>query len=309
MRYVSLCSGVEATTVAWLKLGWTPLAFAEIDPFACAVLANRFPDVPNLGDISKIDWGKFYDEYGNIDVLFASTPCQSFSIAGNRLGVAGESGLMFEFVRAARELIEASGGGCPRYILWENVPGALSSGPKGAKGEDFGCLLRELDKCGFGLSWRILDSQFARIPDGEAGGFRGPVPQRRRRVYLVGSLGTDGSAEILFERTSMRRDNPTGRKVREVFATDIDEGIATDNQERESNLICMADTQMHTAIEENLASTFTSRMFKDPPIIIDRAAFNQGKNAQYPPHIEQTETMDTIVARGPHAVCYRMNTR
>lgn len=113
MRYVSLCSGVEATTVAWSKLGWTPLAFAEIDPFACAVLAHRYPDVPNLGDISGIDWKEFHERHGIIDVLFASTPCQSFSIAGNRLGLDGESGLMLEFVRAVRELVTVSGGGEP----------------------------------------------------------------------------------------------------------------------------------------------------------------------------------------------------
>lgn len=236
MRYVSLCSGIEATTVAWSKLGWEPLAFSEIDPFACAVLAVRFPDVPNLGDMMKIDWRDFHERNGIVDVLFASTPCQSFSIAGNRLGLDGESGLMWGFVRAARDLLDASGGTSPRYVVWENVPGCLSSGPKGKKGEDFRCLLAALDECGFGVSWRVLDSQFARIPGGEKDGFRGPVAQRRRRVYLVGSLGTDGSAEILFERASLRRDNPPSKQARKALAADAEGCVAAGGVSRAMSL-------------------------------------------------------------------------
>lgn len=150
--------------------------------------------------------------------------CQSFSIAGSRTGLEGASGLMWQFCRAIRELVEASGGGGPRYVLWENVPGALSSGPKGQKGEDFGCLLRELEKCGYGLAWRVLDSQFARVPDGSPHGFAGPVPQRRRRVFLVGSLGTDGAGDILFERTCLRGNHPKGREAREALARDSAQG-------------------------------------------------------------------------------------
>lgn len=337
MRYVSLCSGVEASTVAWLNLGWTPLAFAEIDPFASAVLAHRFPNVPNLGDISEIDWRKFHERFGSIDVLFASTPCQSFSIAGNRLGLKGESGLMFEFVRAVRELVEASCGTGPRYVVWENVPGCLSSGPKGAKGEDFRCLLDSLDGCGYGVSWRIFDSQFARIPDGQAAGFRGPVPQRRRRVYLVGSLGTDGSGEILFERSCLRRDNPTSKKAREALAEDIGAGVGMCNSQREvlsvstantgangsnvntdgaaytldgtnCNAICIESAQSRATQCHGFFPTLNAS-HEQPYVVIDRAAFNQGENAAYPPHIEESNLMDTLVARGPHAVCYQMVTK
>lgn len=224
MRYVSLFSGVEAASVAWSRLGWEPLAFAEVDEFPSAVLAHRFPNVPNLGDVCKVDWKEFHERYGAVDVLIGGSPCQSFSIAGSRTGLEGASGLMWQFCRAVRELVEASGGGGPRYVLWENVPGALSSGPKGQKGEDFGCLLRELEKCGYGLAWRVLDSQFARIPDGSQAGFAGPVPQRRRRVFLVGSLGTDGAGDILFERTCLRGDHPKGREAREALAGDSAQG-------------------------------------------------------------------------------------
>ena len=110
MRYVSLFSGVEAASVAWSRLGWEPIAFAEVDEFPAAVLAHRFPDVPNLGDVRNIDWGKFHERHGAVDVLIGGSPCQSFSIAGNRAGLEGESGLMFEYVRAVRDLVRASGG-------------------------------------------------------------------------------------------------------------------------------------------------------------------------------------------------------
>lgn len=301
MRYVSLCSGIEATTVAWQKLGWVPLAFSEIDPYACAVLAHRFPDVPNLGDMSKIDWRQFYEKHGIIDVLFASTPCQSFSIAGNRLGLDGESGLMLEFVRAVRDLVDASGGQSPRYVVWENVPGALSSGPRGSKGSDFRCLLQALDECGFGVSWRVLDSQFARIPDGQAGGFRGPVAQRRRRVYLVGVLGTDGSGEILFERTCLQGNHPKGREARQILAADPCDVAAGGNREGDG-VMCLASVRHRSPIDDGISGTLDAG-HEQPIVVLDRASFNQGENAQYQPHIEQTGLMDTLVARGPHAVC------
>lgn len=221
MRYLSLFSGVEAASVAWMRYGWKPLAFAEIDAFPSAVLAQRFPDVPNLGDVCKVDWKEFYGKYGAVDVLVGGSPCQSFSIAGGRSGLQGESGLMFEYIRAIRDLVHASEGRYPRYILWENVPGALSS----ERGNAFGQLLAELDELGYGLAWRVLDAQFVRVPDGSPGGFFGPVAQRRRRVFLVGVLGSPHAAEILFERESLRGDNPTSREARKSLAGDSQEGF------------------------------------------------------------------------------------
>lgn len=216
MRYVSLFSGVEAASVAWEPLGWDPVAFCEVDEFPSAVLAERFPDVPNLGDVTEIDWKEFHARFGSVDVLVGGSPCQSFSIAGNREGLSGESGLMFEYIRAVRELVQASGGGSPRYILWENVPGALSS----ERGVAFGQLLAELDELGYGLAWRVLDAQYVRVSDRSASGFFGPVAQRRRRVFLVGVLGSPHAAEILFERESLLGDHPKGREAREALAED-----------------------------------------------------------------------------------------
>lgn len=195
MRYVSLFSGVEAASLARRGLPMEPVAFSEIDPFPCAVLAERFPGVPNLGDVTKVDWGPYV---GAAELVVGGSPCQSFSVAGTRTGLAGASGLMFEYVRAVRELR-------PRWLLWENVPGALSSG----HGEDFGCLLRELADVGYGLAWRVLDAQFF------------GVAQRRRRLFVVGRLGDGGArlaCEVLLEREGLRGDPQTGREKRAELA-------------------------------------------------------------------------------------------
>lgn len=200
MRYVSVFSGVEAATLAWDQLGWEPVAFSEIDPFPSAVLAERFPDVPNLGDITQIDWS----EIGPVDLVVGGSPCQSFSVAGKREGLAGASGLMFEYIRCVRELR-------PRWFVWENVPGALSS----EGGAAFGQLLTEMDDLGYGLAWRVLDAQFF------------GVAQRRRRVFLVGSLGDGGAeraCEVLFEPESLRWDPTPSREKRKALAAAAEGG-------------------------------------------------------------------------------------
>ena len=192
MRYISLFSGIEAASVAWEPLGWEPVCFAELDPFPCAVLEHRYPDVPNVGDVTKVKWKKFKNK---CDIVVGGSPCQSFSVAGKREGLSGESGLMFEYIRAVREVR-------PRWFLWENVPGALSS----EGGEAFRQLLSEMDKLGYGLAWRVLDAQFF------------GVAQRRRRVFLVGRLGACPPVEVLFEPEGMRGDHPSSREKRQELA-------------------------------------------------------------------------------------------
>lgn len=189
MKYLSIFSGIEAATVAWEPLGWEPVAFAEVDPFPSAILAARYPNVPNLGDVTKVDWSPYR---GTIDIVAGGSPCQSFSIAGNREGLRGASALMWEYVRCVRDVM-------PRYFVWENVCGALSS----AHGEDFACLLRAMDELGYGVAWRVLDAQYF------------GVAQRRRRVFVVGHFGDMRAAEVLFEPESMRWDYPTGKQKRE----------------------------------------------------------------------------------------------
>lgn len=202
MRYISLFSGIEAASVAWEHLGWEPVAFSEIEPFPCAVLEKRFPDIPNLGDITEIDWSVYA---GTIDLVVGGSPCQSFSVAGKREGLAGESGLMFEYIRAVSELR-------PRIFVWENVPGAFSV----EGGKAFGQLLREMDELGYGLAWRILDAQFF------------GVAQRRRRVFLIGCLGdANRAAEILFEPDGLRWDNPSSREKRKELAGTAEHGTSS----------------------------------------------------------------------------------
>lgn len=196
MRYISVFSGVEAATLAWHRLGWNPVAFSEIEPFPCAVLAHRFPEVPNLGDITKVDWSDYADK--GIDIIVGGSPCQSFSVAGRREGLAGASGLMFEYLRAVQEVM-------PRWVVWENVPGALSS----EGGAAFGQLLGELDALGYGLAWRVLDAQFF------------GVAQRRQRLFVVGSLGDGGAeraCEVLFEPDSLQWDPTPSREKRKELA-------------------------------------------------------------------------------------------
>lgn len=223
MKYISIFSGIEAATVAWQPLGWKPIAFSEIDPFPSTVLQHHYPNVPNLGDITKIDWRPYV---GAADIVVGGSPCQSFSVAGKREGLAGASGLMFEYIRAVRELR-------PRWFVWENVPGAFSSERGGAYRQ----LLSEMDALGYGLAWRVLDAQFF------------GVAQRRERVFLVGSLGTMRCAEVLFERESLSWDHQSSRQKRQALAeeaqgcvgtTDHDSGCLTPG-ETQSRRIYSAD--------------------------------------------------------------------
>lgn len=201
MKYVSLFSGVEAASVAWEPLGFEAMAFAEIEPFPCEVLKARYPEVPNLGDVCTIDWQKFVQENGRPDIIVGGSPCQSFSVAGGRTSLDGESRLMFEYLRAVEEVR-------PRWVVWENVPGALSAkGLEGEKGGAFQCLLRKLDELGYGVAWRVLDAQYF------------GVAQRRRRVFLVGCLGDPGRAfEVLFEPDCVCGDPAPSREPRQGAA-------------------------------------------------------------------------------------------
>lgn len=200
MKYISLFSGIEAASVAWEPLGWEPVAFAEVDPFCCELLAKRFPNVPNLGDVSQIDWSPYR---GAVDIIVGGSPCQAFSLAGNRKGLMDERGLlMLEYVRAIHDVR-------PKWLLWENVPGVFSQ----SNGDAFETLQRELEQCGYSLAWRTLDAQFF------------GVAQRRRRVFLVGCFGAGGGypAAVLFEPESLRWDHSSSADKRKALAADADE--------------------------------------------------------------------------------------
>lgn len=266
MNYGSICSGVEAATIAWKPLGWTAKFFAEVEPFPSAVLQQKFgatkplrplspetadgakdrkeretwakqiaelPDggsIPNLGDFTQITT-KDYD--GAIDLIVGGTPCQSYSLAGLRKGLADPRGnLALEFVKLAYRA-------GVRWTLWENVPGVLSSGG----GKDFASLLSllcgwEIDvpkdgwrKCGiispapgcFGLAWRILDAQYTRVPQ-----FPRAIPQRRRRLFVVGYLGSwEYPAKVLFDGEMRGGDTPPRRTKGQTIAPGTEGGIAS----------------------------------------------------------------------------------
>jgi DNA (cytosine-5)-methyltransferase 1 len=193
MRFLSVCSGIEAASVAWAPLGWKAVAFSEIEPFPCAVLAHHYPTTPNWGDMTKFEeWPDV-----SIDLLCGGTPCQSFSVAGLRKGLADPRGnLMLTFGAIAAKYR-------PQWLVWENVPGVLSSNG----GRDFGAFLGMLGQLGYGFAYRVLDAQYF------------GVAQRRRRVFVVGCLGDwRSAAAVLFERHSLCGHPAPSREARQTTA-------------------------------------------------------------------------------------------
>ena len=236
MRYLSLCSGIEAATVAWHGLGWQPAAFSEIEAFPAAVLAHHYPDTPNLGDMTEFQTWPHYA----INLLVGGTPCQSFSVAGLRKGMADPRGNLALTFLAIVDRYR------PRWVVWENVPGVHSSwsdetaheaseewgdtireGLREAgdhiraagfdpgamfelgigagdfeevdQANDFDCFLAGLEELGYGVATRVLDAQYVRVESHPRA-----VPQRRRRVFVVGYLGDwRRAAAVLFERESL----------------------------------------------------------------------------------------------------------
>lgn len=189
MIFGSVCSGIEAASVAWEPLGWRGAFCSEVAPFPRALLQHRLPGVPLHGDFTTINAG----DYQSIDLLIGGTPCQDFSIAGLRAGITGERGnLTLEFIRLAERLL-------PRWLVWENVPGVLSLDG----GRTFGSILGLLGQLGYGFAYRVCDARYY------------GVPQSRRRVFVVAYLGDwTRAAAVLFERASLRRDLTTGQGPR-----------------------------------------------------------------------------------------------
>lgn len=193
MRFGSVCSGIEAASVAWHPLGWHASFLSEIEAFPRAVLSYHYPEVPLHGDFTTICAG----EYDPIDLLVGGTPCQSFSVAGLRGGLDDDRGnLALEYLRLADRLR-------PRWLVWENVPGVLSSNG----GRDFGAILGGMVELGYGFAYRVLDAQFF------------GVAQRRRRVFVVGYAGDwRASAAVLFERHGLSGHPSPRGEVREAPA-------------------------------------------------------------------------------------------
>ena len=202
MNYLSVCSGIEAATVAWHGLGWNPVGFGEIDRFPSEVLAHHYPDVPNFGDMTKF---KEWNINGTVGLLVGGTPCQSFSVAGLRKGLTDPRGNLALTYCGILDHFR------PKWFVWENVPGVLSS----SKGRDFGSFLGALVELGYGFSYRVLDAQHF------------GVAQRRRRVFVVGHLGDwKPTAKVLFESESLQRNIKSSRKKGETTTTTFVPSIA-----------------------------------------------------------------------------------
>ena len=232
----SLFDGSGGFPLAGLLAGIVPIWSSEIESFAIRVTEKRLPQVQHFGNISGLHGAKLPP----VDIITFGSPCQDMSIAGKRTGLSGSrSSLFHEAIRIIREMRCASNGKYPRYIVWENVPGAFSSNG----GEDFRCVLEAIcsvkdssisisrpagkwTKAGeilaesYSLAWRVLDAQYW------------GVPQRRKRIYLIGSFRSDSAGEILFKPDSVRRYSAQGRKKRKAFARNI--GIRSAPRDRES---------------------------------------------------------------------------
>jgi DNA (cytosine-5)-methyltransferase 1 len=407
MKYLSVCSGVEAATVAWHHMGWQAAGFSEIEKFPSEVLAHHYPTVTNFGDMTKYKEWNLNDPIG---LLVGGTPCQSFSVAGLRKGLDDPRGNLALTYLGILDHFR------PKWCVWENVPGVLSSGG----GRDFGAFLGALGELGYGFAYRVLDAQ------------NFGVAQRRRRVFVVGCLGDwRAAAEVLFESDCLRGDIKKSRGEKQAVAggfvpslantlqttcndysrADGFNMIAYENHSIDSRIkkvdissairaawgtgggnlplvqnvaigafgknisdtvtakfskgaellqqgaqnggncvlqpipihdqatrfsgtnngkgnglgignpgdpmptldtssrhaIAFSSTISNPSVSDNLSSTLQAK--NHTAIVIDRSAFNQGQNALYKPYIEQTETMPTLISKGPHAVMNDMAVR
>ncbi|ECN3092941.1 Dam family site-specific DNA-(adenine-N6)-methyltransferase [Salmonella enterica subsp. enterica serovar Derby] len=312
LSYGSVCSGIEAASIAWEPLGMRPAWFSEIEPFPCAVLAERWPEVPNLGDMTKIAASVAANEVAAPDLLVGGTPCQAFSIAGLRRGLADKRG---QLTLAYVELVNAIDysrirqGLPPAIFCWENVPGVLSS-----KDNAFGCLLAGLagedepfepgprpergknstfwrwDKkarkhypkwpqsgCVVGrqrkLAWRVLDAEYF------------GVPQRRHRVFVVGGAGEGFDPEtVLFEFDSVRRDTPPSREARQVVAPITANGAGASGADprdaQAGHLIVMAHGQGGAEINTTGNAPTLTCNHEAPIVIHDTLAFAENNRGE-----------------------------
>ena len=298
MKFGSVCSGIEAASVAWNKLGWSASWLAEIEPFPSAVLAHHYPDVPNLGDMTLLPAKILSGEIEAPDIFCGGTPCQAFSIAGNRESLDDARGnLSLTFCEIANAIDSVRD--VPAIIFWENVPGVLST-----KDNAFGCFLAglagedgELKPAGKkwtnagmvlgpkrAVAWRVLDAQYFGLA------------QRRKRVFVVASARNDfNPAEVLFEFDGLRRDTAPGRNSRETTTTDAQSGIGTYNKQR-----------IGEYSTEDVASTCVARDYKDATDlvtygiaenIINRQDHNGGNGIG-----SQQELQYTLNATGVHGI-------
>ena len=270
MKYLSLCSGIEAATVAWHPLGWEAVAYSEIERFPSEVLAHHYPNTPNLGDMTKF---KEWTNVSNVDLLVGGTPCQSFSVAGLRKGLDDPRGnLMLTYLAIAKQYR-------PNWLVWENVPGVLSSNG----GRDFGSFLGGLAECGYGFAYRVLDAQFF------------GVAQRRRRVFVVGHLGDwRAAAAVLFERHSLQGHPAPSREKRQAVAASVGAGASS------SSAITARMVAFGEYSDDGTASAMKARDYKDATDLVAQPIAFSGQMSNPQTDVDITQTLQ---AKNPMAVC------
>ena len=272
MTYGSVCSGIEAATVAWKPLGWKAAFFSEIEKFPRAVLKHHYPDVPLHGDFTTIK----EKDYDSIDLLVGGTPCQSFSVAGLRKGMADDRGnLALEYLRLAQRLR-------PKWLVWENVPGVRSSWTDEAtfapseesrallradgldpddfeeveQTHDLDCFLAGLQELGYGFAMRSFDAQYFNLA------------QRRERVFVIGYLGDwRPAAAVLFERHGLSGDTAPSREKGEGFAATVTGGppfSRTGNERVEAEaMVAHRMVAFGEYEDDETASAIKSRDYRD----------------------------------------------
>lgn len=261
MKYLSVCSGIEAATVAWHHMDWQPVGFSEIEKFPSQVLAHHYPSVPNLGDMTKFkEW-----DIGAIDLLVGGTPCQSFSVAGLRKGLEDPRGNLALTYCAILDKFK------PKWFVWENVPGVLSSNG----GRDFGAFLGAVAELGYGFAYRVCDAQWF------------GVPQRRRRVFVVGCFGDwRSAAAVLFEPESLRWDLAPRREKGQTVAPTVVQGppySRTGNERVECDaMVAVRMVAFGEYVEDGTASAMKARDYKDATDLVAQVvgalACNTGPN-------------------------------
>lgn len=292
MKYLSVCSGIEAATVAWHDIGWSPVGFSEIEKFPSQLLAHHYPNVTNYGDMTKF---KEWNINDTVELLVGGTPCQSFSIAGLRKGLEDPRGnLMLTYLAMADHFK-------PKWLLWENVPGVLSSNG----GRDFAALLQGMAELGYGFAYRVLDAQYF------------GVPQRRRRVFVVGCLGDwRSAAKVLFESESLCRDTAKSRKEGQDIAnclTKSPSSYSSYNPARsEGNAVVTTVYETHPAdsrVKEmgDVCQTITTRWGTgggNVPIAIQGNLIGRDAGGPNGIGVSEKNTMYTLTKADVHGVAY-----
>ena len=298
MKVLSLFSGVGGFDMGLENAGMQTVFQCEWDKHANTILNKHWPHVPKWEDVSSLTGKHILSKAPVIDIVAWGSPCQDLSVAGKRSGLEGErSGLFHQGIRIIKELRKETNGQYPRISIWENVVGALNSN----RGADFGIILNEMAEAGaMVIEWAVLDAQYF------------GVPQRRRRVFVIAIfdpvLAERCPSPLLPVAESLPRHLTKSKPKRQSTTSTTPEGVGSSSRMR----------GFGDYISDDTASAIKARDHKDAtdlvieqddqlttenrPILIDRAAFNQGENALYQPHISDDPISPSLVAQGPHAI-------